>query len=235
MGTRGFVGVVIDDTVKIGYNHWDSYPDALGSETLSSLRNRLAEGDDLAMAIDTLKKQARDLRLVKEDEEPGPVEIALFSKYSDPHVGGSIDKPTDGTIQNYYQLLRNLQGKLLEQLDLGIMIDSAGFQFDSLFCEWGYLVDLDNNVFQVYEGFQRARHDKGRWAGMPTDQDIKDKAERAQKMFEAGEINEQQLPYWSNTEYHAVALVAEWPLDALPSDEDFAAKFVDEDEDEGDD
>lgn len=251
MGTRGFVGVVVDDTVKLTYNHWDSYPDGLGAKTLTDLRNRLAESDvmpaccaqsgvgvcdsgphDFKQKLNTLRQKARDLKMIDESAEPTAEEIALFQKYSDPTVGGSIEKPTDGrTISSYYQLIRKLQGELFQLLDLGIATDADGFQFDSLFCEWGYLVDFDNNVFQVYEGFQRKRHDKGRWAGMPTDQDIKDKADRAQKMFEAGEINEQQLPYWSETVYHAVALVAEWPLDALPSDEDFAAKFVDEDDD----
>ena len=34
MSTRGFIGFVIDGTEKIAYNHYDSYPSALGLNVL---------------------------------------------------------------------------------------------------------------------------------------------------------------------------------------------------------
>lgn len=227
MGTRGFVGVVVDNTVKTSYNHWDSYPSGLGSTTLEALRKRLDESD-----LESLASKARDLKMVDEDARPSAQEIAIFRKYSNPNVGGSLDQPTDGEVHNYYQLLRELQGNLLGMLDVGLATDAKDFPLNSLFCEWGYLVDFDKNVFEVYRGFQTERHDQGRWAGLPTDEDIQAKADAAQKSFEAGEINKGQLEYFAKTEYHSVALAGSWPLDALPTWEEFA-KLEASDEDEG--
>jgi hypothetical protein len=39
------------------------------------------------------------------------------------------------------------------------MIDSKGFLSDSLFCEWAYIINLDKEVLEVYEGFQEEESD----------------------------------------------------------------------------
>src|SRR5205085_10459690 len=44
------------------------------------------------------------------------------------------------------------------------MIEGADFPLDSLFCEWAYVIDLDNQKFEVYRGFQTAPHSDGRFA-----------------------------------------------------------------------
>lgn len=50
MGTRGFVGFVIDGQEKIGYNHFDSYPDGLGVDVLSWLRGEVHGGTASTLA-----------------------------------------------------------------------------------------------------------------------------------------------------------------------------------------
>ena len=232
MGTRGFVGVAVDGEVKITYNHWDSYPGGLGAELLEALHKRLNGGDDLdqALTLPELAQKARDLKMVDEDAQPGSTELALFARYADANVGGTFDKPTDGTVQNYYQLLRKLQGNLLGLLDLGVATDAHEFYLDSLFCEYGYLLDFDAGTFQVYEGFQTQRHDKGRWAGLPTDEEITAKYDEVKARLDAGNLTQRQFDYFSQTEYHAVALAAEWPLTDLPTLEEFAAAFEESDE-----
>jgi len=36
------------------------------------------------------------------------------------------------------------------------MVDQADFLKDSLFCEWGYVINLDKGVLEIYRGFQKA-------------------------------------------------------------------------------
>jgi hypothetical protein len=35
------------------------------------------------------------------------------------------------------------------------LIDSTNFAGDSVFCEWGYVVDFDTQTFEVYKGFNK--------------------------------------------------------------------------------
>lgn len=35
------------------------------------------------------------------------------------------------------------------------LVNSLDFAANSLFCEWAYVVDLDNNKLEVYEGFNK--------------------------------------------------------------------------------
>src|SRR5688572_15254939 len=71
MGTRGFMGVVIDGEMKIGYMHWDSYPDGVGKDVLETLRALL-----LVDTNDDVAKLARGLKVVKQDTPPTAAEKA---------------------------------------------------------------------------------------------------------------------------------------------------------------
>lgn len=37
------------------------------------------------------------------------------------------------------------------------ILDESSFMKDSLFCEWAYVINLDTNMFEVYEGFQKSK------------------------------------------------------------------------------
>jgi hypothetical protein len=71
------------------------------------------------------------------------------------------DKPT------LYQCLREAQGRLDLFEEAGYMPDDASFAQDSLFCEFGYLVNLDDEVIEFYRGFQERGHGLGRFADGP--------------------------------------------------------------------
>ena len=84
--------------------------------------------------------------------------------------------------------------------------NSIGFASDGLFCEWAWVIGLDKRPFEGYRGFG------------------------------CDPLTEQDRFYFlkdhERSGYGGVKLAAEWPLDRLPTDEDFLASFKSEDEEE---
>lgn len=189
MSTRGTLGVIHNEREIAAYNHSDSYPDWLGVKTLAFLR----EAD-----LEDLRQRAEKVTIVSDETPPTPKQIEQLHRYANMHVGG----PVSGTPEenaSWYQLLRETQGDLDAMLAAGYIEDGSDFPLDSLFCEWAYIVNLDDEVLEVYKGFQAEPHDKGRYA----------------KRAPEGE------PSASGRTYYPVALVATFPLNDLPSDEQF--------------
>lgn len=191
MSTRGFLGFVAEGAEKIGYNHSDSYPSCLGKRTLEWLLKC-----DQKEAVEA----ATALRVVDGNSQPSDEDIAALGQYANTHVGGRSDRVT------WYQLLRETQGDAAAILDAGAIEDASQFPVDSLFAEWGYVVDFDAGTFEVYRGFQKSPHTEGRFAG--------------------------RTPDPSSPGYYPVRLAASWPLAELPTVEQFMAT-VDPDDDEG--
>lgn len=185
MGTRGFVGFVVDGVEKLAYNHWDSYPSGVGLDTLSWLREVVAESEGLQREL------AKALSTVP-DRQPTGEELRALSEFLDTSVGGPDDA--------WYQLLRGTQGKAGAILRAGYYEDAGDFPLDSLWCEWGYLIDFDTRVLEVYKGFRQTPPTEGRWVGKRGDGD-----------------------------YEPVQRVATFAFDALPSGEEFCALESDED------
>lgn len=151
MGTRGIMGLRIDGQDKLTYNHFDSYPDGLGVDMVRDIKAILAnEG------IDWFKDKARNIKLVGKNSKPSDEEVEKLKQYSDLSVG-------EQSYEDWYSLLRELQGQLKAILEAGYMIDSHEFIKDSLFCEWAYIVNLDDMVLEVYTGFQKEKHGLGRY------------------------------------------------------------------------
>lgn len=217
MGTRGFIGLVVDEQQKITYNHFDSYPGGVGAQVLAYLR-------DATKDMAKLTEQARALKMVDEDTPPTEDEQLALLK----HFNAGV---STGRTAEWYALLRDTQGDLGATLECGYAPDASGFPFDSLFCEWGYLADLDRGVFEVYRGFQQGkRPTKGLWAGLPTDEDIeKDLAELDKTHPDYAAMK--RASHQAGEYYMAVECMASWPLTDLPSDEDFTVGTMEADED----
>lgn len=204
MGTRGAMIFVIDGEEKVCYNHWDSYPDGLGVKMLKWLREAVAD-------LPKLKAQARELKMVDENTNPSAEEIAKLAhlSWNKAEHGGDADLRPG---QQWYDLLHQTQGEPAMVLEAGYNADGHDFVYDSLFCEWAYVVDLDADVFEVYRGFQTAEVTAGRWAGKQREQDY------------GGGIG----PYYAIAPFEGGA----WEFGELPADDAFLAVFAREDEEE---
>jgi hypothetical protein len=189
MGTRGFITFVVDGGEKTAYNHFDSYPDGLGVDVLTWLR---AARD----SVPALREQAKRLRVVDPESSPTPEDIERLRKYANPNV-------STRELDEWYVLLRETQGNPHAMLDAGVIEDAANFPADSLFAEWGYVIDLDAETFEVYEGFQTKQHSKGRFADR--------------------EFRKVTSASGSTCTYYPVKLVASWPFAELPSDDELLA------------
>lgn len=139
MGTRGTYGLYKGGVDKITYSHWDSYPTGLGKDVVKFIQRT---------SIEELNQIFEKIILVDESAKATDEQIEECKDYVDLNVN-------TGTIDNWYCLLRKAQGTLEPyKKDLRYMIDSKDFIKKSLFCEWGYIINLDTNELEIYEGFQ---------------------------------------------------------------------------------
>jgi hypothetical protein len=166
MGTRGFLGWKIDGKITTTYNHFDSYPSGLGNSVLKALTDQLTEiraaqnGALLHLpeaAVLILGAKFRVLRTITENQQVSAADRKRLAHRHDSRV--STGKDT-------YALLRHQQGDLTAILDDGITVRAhANWPKDSLFCEWGYLVNfsLPEPCLEVYRGFQHTAPTAGEW------------------------------------------------------------------------
>lgn len=143
MGTRGAIGFFINGETKVAYNHFDSYPDAVGADVVDFLADtykKLGPADALAW----LREKATAFAPTK-TEKPTPDDIVRLAKYA-------RQRDLDSDVE-WYDLLRNAQGDLGKALDAGVFEDARYHLDDGLFCEHAYIVNLDEETLEYYEGF----------------------------------------------------------------------------------
>lgn len=169
MGTRSISGVRIDDRDRLTYNHFDGYPTGVGNEILKELTVLIAEyGYDAALGL--MKGLARSLVMVEdifESDRPTPAQLDKLRENREKNhslllVDLVVDQGGDG--RDWYDVLRDDHGSILRRLASGFAINDNSFIRESLFCEWGYILNLDTEKLEVYVGFQKARHMNGRYA-----------------------------------------------------------------------
>lgn len=153
MGTRGFITFATDGEIeKTVYNHFDSYPTHLGERVMAFVAATLSVDG----STDRVRQQVRDLVAVDESANPSPEQSAALKE------AGFWQGVSTGA--DWYSHLRGTQGDPLAILACGFYADASQFPLDSLFAEWGYVIDFDRSAVEVYEGFQTEPHELGRFA-----------------------------------------------------------------------
>ncbi len=149
MGTRGAVIIIQDGKAKGHYNHYDSYPEELGSQVIDELVKI-----DKSKGWDVFKKNCQKVKLVDESKKPSATVIKKYVA-----KGFFNDKVSVGSVEDWYCLLRELQGaQYIPQIFNGVvehMCNGTNFVYDSLFCEYAYVIDLDKMVLEFYTGFTK--------------------------------------------------------------------------------
>lgn len=178
MAIRGFIGFRVDGQDKLTYNHYDSNPEYLGEAVAEVIRRTCITAERRAR----LREQVRAIQMLDENEAPSE---KLRAKAE---ARGLCNlRVSTGRMDDLYCVLHGAHGRLDAYLCVGAMPDVGTFPLDSLFCEYGYIINLDDNCFELYRGFNTNRRAPGRYsAGLP-----------------------------ANKTYGGVALVGSIPLEAI--------------------
>lgn len=145
MGTRHFVGVILDGDWKVAqYGQWDGYFEGQGQTVYDFVTRPDLDVDRFKMALRALRF-ATDEDLARVEAEPNWPEV-------------------------YPWLSRNAGGEVLSMIydapaeQIEFLGDTRNFPLDGLFCEFAYVIDLDQDILEVYTGGHKAGTAiRGRW------------------------------------------------------------------------
>lgn len=204
MGTRNLTAVYLNGEYKIAqYGQWDGYPDGQGLGCLHFLRERC----DMPRFRDAVSKTT----FITQEELN-----KLLTEFGMEEDGSISMDDYDRFKLAYPELHRDMASDILEFVqnrpDGARLKNSITFAADGLFCEYAWVIDLDAGTFEGYEGFN------------------KEPLTPEDRFFFLTEYEDKDDPIAG--EYHGVKLVAKWPLDNLPADEDFLSAFKGDDEEE---
>jgi hypothetical protein len=202
MGTRHLTIVIEKEKPVVAqYGQWDGYPAGQGRDVLNFLKT---------VNMDRFKKRLKQVRFFNEKDESA---LKKFMK----EIGaedGWLDMDQAAMYHKKYPFLSRNNGAdiltmITESKGKVVLRNSLDFASDSLFCEWAYLIDLDKNVLEVYEGFNHQPLEEGqRFKDMPLGD------------------------YSGMDQYYPIRCVKTYPLDNLPTDEDFVKELEPKEEEE---
>lgn len=215
MSTRGFVGFVVDGAEKIMQNRSSSYPSWLGREVVTDLTDYLA-----AHTVTELAATARALV-----DPTGTDPHALLET----HAGMRRLRDANPSMPQWSKAgpwdeadWHNVLSfdSLAETLDVGLYKNASPFPVYGGFCEWGYLVDLDARVLEVYRGLRAEFPTEGRWANRPTRREMREDYE-----WHLRAAAQQGRSPWMERvpRFKAVHPVASWGLNRLPDPDEMGA------------
>jgi len=194
MGTRNMTGVILDGEFVVSqYCQWDGYPEGQGTLVLSFLKgtyDRETFLKGLKNRVVLTPEQVESLQKSEgvEIEEHGNMKlISVEDARRFAEVYPTLDRDHGALI------LRTIQDSAESGDPVYVEIETS-FYSDSLFCEWAYILDLDNEVLEVYRGFN------------------KKPLKRGQRFRDSPK---------ARAEYHPVRCIKQYRFDALPDIQEF--------------
>jgi hypothetical protein len=144
MGTRHLIAVQLGGKYKVAqYGQWDGYPSGQGATVLEFLQQ---------VNLEEFKERVGKLKWVRK----GMIEAAY--KKLGIHGDWMTMEESARFREAHPEWHRDTGAGILslimerDKLYLQNAIEFAG---DGLFCEWCYVIDLDENTFEVYSGFKK--------------------------------------------------------------------------------
>lgn len=160
MGTRNLTVVMKDGTHKVAqYGQWDGYPSGQGVTALAFVSDP-AKVELLRGTVDKVRFiSSEERKEIMKMQAPDLADLEWVTM----DQAKRIDEIFPGQSRDHGAAILD---KLVTSDDPNVLLlrDDYSFGFDSLFCEWAYVVNLDTNCLEVYTGFQTAAHEDGPWA-----------------------------------------------------------------------
>lgn len=187
MGTRHIVAVVLNDEYKVAqYGQWDGYPEGQGA-----VIQQFFSHDSEYVNMDRLREAVSNCTFMT-DEEYHRI-FNSFAKTSD--MGMTMDEADKFKASQYGYLSRDTSAEIIpliyERNGLPLT-NSISFAADSLFCEWGYVINLDNDTLEIYKGFNK------------------------EPLAESERFADMQPVEWGEDTYFPIKLLMVVPLNELP-------------------
>jgi hypothetical protein len=198
MGTRHLIAVQKDGEYKVAqYGQWDGYLSGQGDSILKFFR---------ANDLETFRNKVDNCFFGTQEQ----IDEA-YAPYTDGNGWMTMEQADAFKLTEFSHLSRDTGSDILNVILKSngplMQIDNLDFANDSLFCEYAYVIDLDKDILEVYQGFNTDPLPEGaRFTGAAKD----------------------------DGDYQAVKLVASFPLGNLPENFDELQKeLYPEDEEDG--
>lgn len=144
MATRGIYGFRKNNYDKLNYNHFNSFPSGLGVDIVFFIKSHSLE--EINKLCDELIPLPYDTYFEELSPEQKNMMIEFAKEQHEDFEGKKLSymlAPFEGNLEAYY-----------DYPQVRLMRDDKEFIKNSLSCEWGYIINLDNNTLEIWQGFQ---------------------------------------------------------------------------------
>lgn len=138
MGTRSVSAISIDGEIVLSQTkQLDGYPMGLGMEIVNEIKSHWTK--DSVVSAMLRVKQVDDISKCKTEED---VDNLLSQSNYLNHIGlqRALEKLRENPNETYRMSVNNIL-----------------FGQDGLFCEWGYVVDIDRFILEIYKGGNKTK------------------------------------------------------------------------------